>query len=53
MSDHVDTDHVPTDDWTVAKLLVVGFLVLGAAFTFIYSVSPYGGLGTPATPAIK
>ena len=40
MSDHVDTDHVPTDDWTVPKLIGIGFLVLGTFFMFIYNVSP-------------
>lgn len=53
MSDHVDTDHVPTDDWTVPKLIGIGLLVLGTFFVFIYNASPFDGLGTTASPAIK
>lgn len=52
MSDHVDTDHVPTDDWTVPKLIGILVLVLGGFFAFIINVSPYDGVGTPASPAI-
>ncbi|APR82497.1 Hypothetical protein A7982_07846 [Minicystis rosea] len=39
-SSEIDTDHVPTDDWTVSKLVGLGLLVLGAFFVFIYNVSP-------------
>jgi uncharacterized membrane protein YukC len=39
-SSEIDTDHVPTDDWTVQKLIGLGVVVLGAFFIFIYNVSP-------------
>jgi uncharacterized membrane protein YukC len=40
MSSEIDTDHVPTDDWTVPKLVGIGLTVLVAFFIFIYNVSP-------------
>ena len=46
-------DHVPTDDWTVPKLIAIGVLVLGTFFAFIINVSPFDGLGRPASPAIR
>lgn len=33
-------DEVPTDDWSVPKLIGLGLLVLGTFFVFIYNVSP-------------
>lgn len=38
--DHENTDHVPTDDWTVPKLIGIAVVVLGSFFIFIYNVSP-------------
>jgi hypothetical protein len=35
-----DTNLVPTDNWTVPKLLGLAVLVLGLFFIFISSISP-------------
>jgi hypothetical protein len=34
------TQTVPTDDWTVPKLLGIAVAVLGCFFVFIYNISP-------------
>lgn len=34
------TQKVPTDDWTVPKLMGLAVLVLGCFFVFIYNISP-------------
>ncbi len=39
-SDTIDTEEVPTDDWTVGKLIGLGVLVLVVFFVFIYNISP-------------
>ena len=40
MSSSNDIQQVPTDDWTVPKLLGLTVLVLGLFFVFIYTISP-------------
>ena len=41
MSDHhVNTDEVPTDDWSVPKLIGSVLLVLGSFFVFLDNGSP-------------
>jgi hypothetical protein len=39
-SESSDSNQVPTDDWTVPKLLGLAVLVLGSFFVFIYYASP-------------
>jgi hypothetical protein len=34
------TQEVPTDNWTVPKLLGLAVVVLGSFFVFIYNISP-------------
>jgi len=34
------TQKVPTDEWTVPKLLGIAFVVLGGFFVFISQISP-------------
>jgi hypothetical protein len=38
--EHSHVEEVPTDDWSVPKLIGLVFLVLGTFFVFIYNVSP-------------
>jgi hypothetical protein len=53
MSEASHTDEVPTDDWSVPKLIGIAALVLGAFFAVIYTVSPFDGVGMPPPHAVK
>lgn len=52
-SEAIDTETVPTDNWSVPKLIGLVVLVLGTFFVVIYSVSPFDGVGVPPPHAVK